>query len=334
MRPRGQQPPATAPAQGDARGREHPERLLRRLHWTVLRPLASRWGGIERTRLHGPGIELSEVREYQPGDDPRMIDWNLTARANQPFVRLAPGERALDVWLLVDLSASVDWGTARCLKRERAVELAAVVAELLGRQGNRLGLLFFAEQPLGLLPVGNGRRHRLRLVDLLQREAQQQRHGRTDLRAALLRLRPFLRRPALIVIISDFLVEDGWQAPLRQLAQRHETIAARLIDPREMALPAAGWLALEDPETGEHMVINSGDQRLRAAFAAAAQAQREQLRTTLLRCGAAYLEVSTEHELVPQLLPFLATRRRHPRAPTPHHMPAVATGLRDGGGDR
>lgn len=143
---------------------EQTRALLRRLRWTVIEPLARRPNGDERSRLVGPGVEFASVREYQPGDDVRRIDWSLTARLNSPYVREAQAEGALDVWLAVDVSGSVDWGTAECLKRYRAIELAAVTGQLLGRHANRLGLLLFADRPVGLIPPGQGRMHLDRLA--------------------------------------------------------------------------------------------------------------------------------------------------------------------------
>src|SRR5688500_10735882 len=168
---------------------EAPEGLLRRLQWTVLRPLAARLGGDERSLVRGFGLELSELREYQPGDDVRHIDWNTTARTDRPFVREAYAERALDVWLVVDVSPSVDWGTVHRLKRDLAVELAAVVGLLLGRQGNRIGALMFAERPRAVVPPGSGRAHLLRLLTCLRDEPRRDGGGPTDLAAALGQIR-------------------------------------------------------------------------------------------------------------------------------------------------
>ena len=136
---------------------ERTRTLLRRLHWPLVKPLANRPNGDERSTLLGPGVEFATVREYQPGDDVRRIDWNLTARLNTPYVREAHADGAIDVWLLVDVSGSVDWGTGECLKRYRAIELAAVTAQLLGHRGNRVGLVLFAERPVAVVPQGRGR---------------------------------------------------------------------------------------------------------------------------------------------------------------------------------
>jgi uncharacterized protein (DUF58 family) len=288
---------------------ETAEGLLRRLKWTVLRPLASRLGGDERSLVRGFGLELSELREYQPGDDIRHIDWNTTARTDRPYVREAYAERALDVWLVVDVSPSVAWGTARCLKRDLAVELAAAVGLLLGRQGNRIGALLFAERPRALFPAGTGRSHLLRLLTCLRDEPRRDATGRTDLAAALVQIRTFARRRSLILIVSDFLVADGWQAALGPLAHRHEVVAVRLCDPREAEIPDVGLVALEDPETGDQLLVDTGDRRLRERFADAAVTHGERIRAELVRRGVDQLLLSTADDLLPALVRFLASRK-------------------------
>lgn len=294
-----------------------PDQLLRRLQWTVHQPLATRPGGDERSLVRGAGLELAEVREYQPGDDVRHIDWNITARTEQPYVREAYAERGLDVWLLIDLSASVAWGTAQCLKRDRAIELAAVAGQLLGRRGNRVGALMFAQQPLALVPPAAGRTHLLRLLGSLGKVAQQHAtqplQGRTDLGAALRQAAVILRRRSLVLVISDLLVADGWQTALSQLAQRHEVIVARLSDPREQQLPDVGLITLEDPETGGQLVVNTSDRALRERFQQAAEAQAVQLHRDVATSAADQLVLSTDTALLPTLVRFLslrATRRR------------------------
>lgn len=289
--------------------RETPDRLLRRMQWAVLQPLATRLGGDERSLIRGAGMELSEVREYQPGDDVRHIDWNITARTERPYVREAQTERALEVWLILDLSASIDWGTAECLKRDRAIEFAAVAGQLLGKRGNRIGALLFADRPLALAPPGAGRAHLLRLLGALRDEARQARPGATDLAAALLKAETVLRRRAVVLVVSDFLVQDGWQPVLRRLAQRHEVIAVQLSDPREAEIPDVGLLTLEDPETGAQLTVNTRDRKLRERFRAAAQAQAEHIRAGLVGGGVDHLALSTDAALLPALVRFLAARR-------------------------
>ena len=290
--------------------------LLRRLRWTVLRPLAHRPNGDERSRLAGPGIEFSHVREYQPGDDVRRIDWPLTARSDRAYVREAHDERGLDIWLVVDVSPSIDWGTANGLKRDVAVDVAALAGQLLGRRGNRVGLLLFAEQTLGIVPPGTGQAHLERVVGRLRAEPRRSANGPTDLARVLTALPRLVRRPSLIVLLSDFLVTDGWVERLRPLAHRHEVIAVRLRDPRESDLPNVGLVTFEDPETGEQLTVDTGSARLRENFHEAAATQSATLDRALTACGAELLVVGTDEPLLDAMAGFLDARRRQPhRAP-------------------
>ncbi|MBE3558921.1 MAG: DUF58 domain-containing protein [Ktedonobacteraceae bacterium] len=191
--------------------KETPDRLLRRVRWTILRPIAASLWGDERSRYRSPAMELTEVRPYQAGDDIRFIDWNITARTEQPVVRIAQMERAVDVWFLIDLSASMQWETALCLKQERALEFAAVAGQVLNRNGNRLGAIFFADQPLEIVPPAAGRLHLLRLLSELRERANQKRKESTNLEAALKQAETVITRPSLILVISDFLTPSGWQ---------------------------------------------------------------------------------------------------------------------------
>lgn len=289
--------------------REHPEALLRRVEWRVLRPLAQQLGGDESSRYRGPGVQLDELREYQPGDDVRRIDWNVSARAQQPYVRESYVERGLDVWLVVDVSASVDWGTAECLKRDRALELAAVAGRLLGRNGNKVGALWFADRPLAFVPPAAGRQHLLRMLDALGLETQRS-SGHTDLTAALRRLDALAKRRSTILVISDFMAPEGWQPALRRLALRHEVIAVRLTDPRERELPDVGVITLQDPESGEQLVVDTGDRKLRERFDNAATEQSTQLDVELRGCGVEQLVLDTGAPMLPALVRFLRARRR------------------------
>jgi uncharacterized protein (DUF58 family) len=284
--------------------------LLRRLHWTVVKPLATRLNGDERSRLVGPGVEFAGVRDYQPGDDVRRIDWNLTARTNTPFVREAQAEGSLDVWLVVDVSGSVDWGTAECLKRNRAIELAAVAGQLLGGHGNRLGLVLFADKPVVVIPPAAGRAHLERVVGRVRLQPRSTARGATDLAGALTTINKLARRASLIVLTTDFLVADGWVSPLKLLAQRHEVVAARLADPRERQLPDIGTVTFEDPESGDQLTVDTGDARLRERFAQAAAAQAQRINTALLACGVDQVVLDTDAPMLQALAGFLDARRR------------------------
>jgi uncharacterized protein (DUF58 family) len=296
--------------QGKDPSRPTVETLLQRLRWTVLRPLATRLGGDERSLFLGPGMEVDELREYQPGDDVRLIDWNVTAREGTAYIRQSFVQRALNVWIAMDLSASVDWGTAQCLKRDQALGFAGVIGQILERGHGYLGALFFADRPLGYLPPAAGRNHLARLLEVLSQEAPQSRRGRTDLRAALERLQPLLRSPSLVLVISDFLVKEGWQAALSQMAHRHEVVAVRLVDPRESELPDVGLLPLEDPETGRQVLVNTSDADLRERFREAAGRQAQELRRFMQSQGIQVLDISTGESLLPVVIRFLEDRRR------------------------
>jgi uncharacterized protein (DUF58 family) len=296
------------------------EELLRRLRWPVLRRLAVHPGGDERSRLRGAGIEYADVREYQAGDDPRAIDWNLTARSDRTYVREATPDRGADVWLLVDSSRSLDWGTARCLKRQTALELATAAAHLLARRGNRVGALLFGERVHGVVRPASGRNAQLRLVAILERALAEGAEGPSDLARALTEAGRLLRRPSLVVLVSDFLVPDGWQRPLSSLALRHEVVAAWISDPREREIPDVGLVTFEDPESGRQLLVDTRNRRLRERFRAAAAEQRLALERDLTAAGVAIAELSTDQELIPQLVRFFERRRaqlRDPWAPRP-----------------
>lgn len=290
------------------------EALLHRLDWTVLRPLAARFGGDERSKVRGFGLEMTETREYQPGDDVRYIDWNITARSDSTYVRESHVERSLDVWLVLDLSASVDWGTARCTKRDLALEFVAAVGQLLGRRGNRLGAFVFSDRLVDLIPPGTGRKHLLHLLRRIREKPSQDNFGSPDFTQMLVQANNLIRGRSLVIIVSDFLAPDGWQPILGRLALRHEVVAACLRDPREMELPDIGLITLEDPETGRQMTVDTADRKLRERFRQAAQHQADKLKADLAGCGVEQLTLNTAENLLLALVNFLESRqRRHPR---------------------
>jgi uncharacterized protein (DUF58 family) len=283
----------------------------------VLRRLGFHPGGDERSSLRGAGIEYSDVREYQAGDDPRTIEWNVTARSDRPFVRESLPDRGLDAWLLIDVTRSLDWGTARCLKRQLAVEFAATAGRLLSGRGNRVGALLFDERVRAILPPSSGRTALLQLIARVQRESQSPAGGTTDLARAMTEAGRLIRRRSLLIVMSDFMSADGWQRPLTTLAVRHEVVAVWITDPRERDIPDVGVVTFEDPEGGQQILVDTRDARLRARFQAAADEQREAIRTDLHGARAAVAELSTAAELVPQLIRFLKQReaqRGRPRA--------------------
>jgi len=288
------------------------DQLLRRSRWPVLRRLGFHPGGDERSAFRGSGLEYSDVREYQAGDDPRTIEWNITARSDRPYVRESLPDRGIDAWLLVDTTRSLDWGTARCLKRQLAVEFSAVVGQLLIGRGNRVGALLFGDRVRSIIPPSAGRTALLQLIARMERAAEGPADGPTDLGRALKEAGRLIRRPAMMVLISDFMTPGGWQQPLRSLAIRHEVIAVWITDPREGEIPDVGVVTFEDPESGQQILVDTGDARLRARFQDAADEQRETIRADLVRARAAVAELSTAAELVPQLVAFIKQREAQP----------------------
>jgi len=284
------------------------DQLLRRSRWPVLRRLGFHPGGDERSSVRGAGLEYSDVREYQAGDDPRTIEWNITARSDRPYVRESLPDRGLDAWLLVDITRSLDWGTARCLKRQLALEFSAVVGQLLIGRGNRVGALLFDDRVRSIIPPSAGRTALLQLIARMERAGDSPGDGPTDLGRALTEAGRLIRRPSMMVLLSDFMTPGGWQQPLSALAIRHEVVAAWISDPREREIPDVGVVTFEDPESGEQILVDTRSAHLRARFQEAAVAQRETIRTDLLRARAAIAELSTAAEIVPQLVAFIKQR--------------------------
>ena len=267
--------------------------------------------------MRGAGLEYSDVREYQAGDDPRTIEWNITARSDRPYVRESLPDRGLDAWLLVDITRSLDWGTARCLKRQLALEFSAVVGQLLIGRGNRVGALLFDDRVRSIIPPSAGRTALLQLIARMERATDGQTPsaveggqgaGPTDLGRALAEAGRLIRRPSMMVLISDFMTPGGWQQPLSALAIRHEVVAVWITDPREGEIPDIGVVTFEDPESGEQILVDTRSAHLRARFQQAAAAQRGTIRADLLRARAAVAEMSTAAELVPQLVAFIKQR--------------------------
>jgi uncharacterized protein (DUF58 family) len=255
------------------------------------------------------GMEFAEVREYQPGDDVRTIDWNVTARAGRPFVKRFEEERELTVILAVDLSASGRFGSRDRLKNQLAAELCAVVAMSATRNNDKVGLLVFTDRVELFLPARKGSRHVLRVIrEVLGFEPQ----GRgTDLDAALRHLSRILKKRAVVFVVSDFL-DSGYERSIALLARRHDVVAVRVSDPFERALPerSAGLVEVQDPETGARAVIDLAGKRARRLFAAAALERSATLLRELRRAGVDLIDVSTDRPYVQTLIDFFRMRER------------------------
>jgi len=282
-------------------------RQVRRLEIRARRLVADRFLGQYHSVFRGRGLEFSEVREYQPGDDVRTIDWNVTARMGAPYVKRFVEERELTVVLAVDVSASQRFGTAERRKDEVAAELGALLAFAAVANNDRVGLLAFTDGVEAFVPPRKGSRHVLRLVrDLLS--LRPARPG-TDIAAAVGYLQRALRRRAIVFLISDFL-DEGFEAALRPAARRHDIIALMLSDPRELELPAVGLIEAEDAETGERVWLDADDPLVRQRYAHEAASAREARRRTLASLGLDVVEISTDGSYVAPLLSYFQARAR------------------------
>ncbi|MGE3848915.1 MAG: DUF58 domain-containing protein [Gammaproteobacteria bacterium] len=305
---------AKAPPPGAASARSAPgeaDRLLRRLEWTVIRRLDGLLQGDYRTLFRGMGLDLADLREYQPHDDVRHIDWNVTARMQAPYVREFQEDREVAAWFLTDLSASVDFGSGPVKKRTLATEFCAVLARVLTRHGNRVGAMIYRHGVEGVVPAGVGRRHVLRLLDAMRPPAGPRRVGtETELGALLAAGHAMLKRRSAVFVVSDFVGAPGWEHALGLLARRHEVVAVRLFDPLEHALPDLGLVVMEDAETGEQIFVDARDRAFRRRFADAARAREVALREAFATAGVDCLELSTAEPLDAALVRFLRLRKR------------------------
>jgi uncharacterized protein (DUF58 family) len=285
-------------------------RQIRRLQLRARRAVQTLLGGEYHSAFKGSGLSFEEVREYQPGDDVRQIDWNVTARTGTAFIKRYVEERELTLILATDLSASQRFGTQAQPKRAVAAEIAALVAFCAVSNNDRVGLMGFTDRVERYVPPNKGTRHVLRLLrDILFFEPE---HTGTSLAAALDHLNKAQKRRAIVFLISDFL-GDGYTDSFRRAARKHDLIAVRTSDPREAVLPPVGLVQLEDAETGRQVLIDTNSRKFRTAFAARA-AERRAAFTKLARSSQADLiEVGTGGDHFDALLRFFRTRERRTR---------------------
>jgi uncharacterized protein (DUF58 family) len=287
------------------------------LELTVTRRLDGLLQGDHRGLVPGHGSELGEAREYQPGDDVRRIDWNVTARMQTTHVRETIADRELELWMLVDQSASLDFGTAAHEKRDLALEAAAAVGFLTARSGNRLGgLLLRPGGPPVVVPARGGRVHLQALLSRVLDAPRADGAGATDLGDGMHRLAAGMRRRGLAVVISDFIDGDSltgpfaWEHALRRLAVRHDVLAVEVVDPRELELPAVGVLQVVDTETGALREVQTADPRLRERYASAAASQRAAIAAAIRSSGADHLVLRTDRDWLLDLVRFVLLRRK------------------------
>jgi uncharacterized protein (DUF58 family) len=276
----------------------------------VLRRLDGLLQGDYRSLFYGYGVDFASLREYQPEDDIRYIDWNVTARMDKPYIRQYVEDREITAWFLLDLSPSVDFGTTHNQKRSMLVDFVATFARLLTRHGNRVGAIFYGDHVDRTIPARNGRIHVLRMVNDLLKQPRLSKASFTDLKPLLQTGMNALKRRSLVFIVSDFISVPGWERLLALLNQRHEVIAIRLWDPREIELPDVGPVIMEDSETGEQLYVDTHDKNFRRRYQEAAQKREAALKAIFDHAGVDVLSLSTDDDLVKAIMRFASMRQR------------------------
>ncbi|MGD0241565.1 MAG: DUF58 domain-containing protein [Streptosporangiaceae bacterium] len=306
--------------------RTAPERLLARLEWRVVRRLDGRLMGGYRTAHRGTGTDLAGLRDYVEGDDARHIDWNVTARLNEPQLRVFTEDREMTAWLVLDRSASMTVGVPGSGKHDVLSDLTLVLARLFGRGGNRVGALLYDNGlydngTVRTVPPGTGRRHALRIGAELartpepgRRRNRQRRNGQygstTDLAAMLDAVAKLARRRSLIVVISDFIGDGDWGRSLLRLVPRHEVVALRIVDAADDELPDVGLIVVEDAETGEQLMVDSSDPLLRARLRAGVEDRDARLAAGMSRAGVPLHRIGTDADLATALIEVVASSQR------------------------
>ncbi len=293
------------------------ERLLRRLEWRVVRRLDGLLQGDYRSLHRGAGIDFTDLREYEPGDDLRHIEWNVTARLDTPFVRQYVEDREITTWLLLDLSASMSFGPVERAKDHVVAEIATTIAHVLTRGGSQVGAILFDTGVVEVIPPASGRNQVLRIAKAV---LDQPKPGRapsggapTDLGVLFHAAAGMARRRSLMLVVSDFISTEGWERHLGRLAQRHEVVALQVSDPREFGLPDVGSIYVEDAETGEQIFVDTSDARFRERLRAAAAEQQEAVAARTRRAGVDLHGISTDDDLVRALVRVSQLRRRRRR---------------------
>lgn len=285
-----------------------PEAILRALDITIGRRMNGLLAGDYRSSALGLGTELAQVREYQPGDDVRQIDWNVTARTTIPHVRVQVADRVLTTWLMLDTSPSMSFGTADRRKFDVAEGVAIAVGQVATRHGNALGIMSFGDGAGRTVPPGQGRKGMLGLLNVLRQEPEAAAAGPTSLGSAIAALNRMAGRSRLIVVVSDFRGPRDWPDALVDLCGRHAVLAVEVRDPREQELPDVGELWLVDPETGRQLRVDTRSRKLRERFAAAATEERAEVARLLARAGAQHVVLSTKGDWLRPFAAFLSTK--------------------------
>jgi len=263
------------------------------------------FGGEYHSAFKGRGIEFSEVRPYQFGDDIRTIDWNVTARTGDTFVKIFEEEREQTLLLVVDISGSSDFGSRDKFKREIAAEICAILGFSAIKNNDKVGLLLFSDQVELFVPPKSGRRHVLRLIrDLFAHEPCS---SGTSIQAALDHILRVIRRRSIVLLVSDFL-DEGFEKELRMVSRRHDTVAVQLQDPREKSLPSLGLVTLFDPETNRARLLDTGSRVVRQAFRQSSLDRNTQLKVLCRRARVDHVEIQCGEDFVDPLAKFFRAR--------------------------
>ena len=286
------------------------EPVLRKLELAVRRKLDGLLQGNYLGLIPGPGSGTSESRLYHPGDDVRRMDWPVTARTTVPHVRQTIADRELETWLVVDLSPSLDVGTARSEKRELVFAAITAVTYMTARGGNRVGAVVTTGEDTFRVPAESGLPHARHLIGRIAETAKAKQSQRGDLAHALEMVRRPPRRRGLVAVVSDFLGDDDWVRPLRGLGERHQLLGVEIVDPAELQLADAGLVTFVDPETGDQLEVQTSKAAVRERYAAAAAHQRHHIGTMLRHAGAAHLQLRTDRDWLDDVLRFVVAQRR------------------------
>lgn len=287
-----------------------PERILQRLDWQVIRRLDGLLQGDYRTLFYGAGIDFTDLREYQPQDDIRHIDWNVTARLNSPYVRQYVEDREITAWFLLDLSPSMGFGPSERPKRMVLADFVATMARLLTRNGNRVGAILYNNRIDQIIPPRGGRNQVLRLIRDLLKETDTPTGMTTDLNQLVHAGLNTFKKRSFVFLISDFFSEPGWERPLSLLNRRHELLAVRLWDPREEELPSAGFIVVEDSESGEQLYVDTSNPEFHRRFREANTRRENLLKDNLRQAGVDLFSFSTEEDLVSAIVRMAALRKK------------------------
>ncbi|GAA3392602.1 DUF58 domain-containing protein [Cryptosporangium minutisporangium] len=292
-----------------------PDRLLRRLEWRLRRRLDGRLQGAYRTVWRGAGIDFTDLRLYTPEDDVRHIDWNVTARLDEPYVRQYTQDRELTAWMVVDRSASMRFGRGAQGKESVATELTVGLAQLLSHGGNRVGAILYDNGAHQVIPPRTGRDQILRLAAELTRARPATKPGSTTDLAAMLQLASSMtsKRRSLVFVLSDFIGEPGWDRALTRLSHRHEVVVLRVVDPAELELPDVGLILVQDAETGEQVLVDTSDPLLQRQLSAEVRSREEAVEDGMRRAAVTAHRITTEQDAVTALVGLVQDSRRRRR---------------------